>query len=140
LPPALIAPTPQLSRKLPLAHAGGTLPFLAHRIGIASQTPLGDIWPAGAPKPSILDVAKHINNFYYDTALSPAPSAMRSVLAVGQKERIVFGSDWPFSAATLTGSGDPQPELSETFSAGDRVLIERENALRELPRLASVLD
>ncbi|MFC9362966.1 amidohydrolase family protein [Rhodococcus sp. NPDC057014] len=128
------------SIRFQLAHAGGTLPFLAHRIGIASQTPLGDIWPAGTPKPSILDVAKHINNFYYDTALSPAPSAMRSVLAVGQKERIVFGSDWPFSATTLTGSGDPQPELSETFSAGDRVLIERENALRELPRLASVLD
>ncbi|MBV6757347.1 amidohydrolase family protein [Rhodococcus opacus] len=121
-----------------LAHAGGTLPFLAHRIGIAAQTPLGDIWPDRVPRPSLLDVAKHINNFYYDTALSPAPSAMRSVLAVGQKERIVFGSDWPFSATTLTGSGDPQPELSETFGA-DRMQIERENALRELPRLASAV-
>lgn len=122
-----------------LAHAGGALPFLAHRIGIASQLPLGDMWPDGIPRPSFLDVARHVNDFYYDTALSPAPSAMRSVLAVGRKERIVFGSDWPFSATTLTGSGDPQPELGDTFDSADRLRIERDNALRELPRLASAL-
>ncbi|MEE2061465.1 amidohydrolase family protein [Rhodococcus artemisiae] len=122
-----------------LSHAGGTLPFLAHRIGIASQTPVGDVWPDSVPRPSVLDVARYVNGFFYDTALSPAPSAMRSVLAVGQLDRIVFGSDWPFSALTLSGSGDPQPELSETFDTASRLRIERDNALRELPRLADAL-
>lgn len=118
-----------------LAHAGGTLPFLAHRLGILAQTPIGDVWPANAPRPSALDVKDLASTFFYDTALSPAPSAMKSVLEVADKSRIVFGSDWPFSQLTLTGSGDPQPELSETFSAEDRVEIERINPLRELPRL-----
>lgn len=122
-----------------LAHAGGTVPFLAHRLGIASHTPIGALWPSSAPRPSVLDVARHIGNFFYDTALSPAPAAMRSVLAVSRAEHIVFGSDWPFSALTFSGSGDPQPELSETFDVDSRIRIERENALRELPRLAAAL-
>jgi predicted TIM-barrel fold metal-dependent hydrolase len=51
-------------------------------------------------------------------------------------DHIVFGSDWPFSELLFTGSGDPQPQLSETFDAAQRRQIERDNALRELPRLA----
>ncbi|MHA6739136.1 amidohydrolase family protein [Rhodococcus erythropolis] len=118
-----------------LAHAGGTLPFLSHRIGLAAQTPIGDLWPATVPRLSVLDVKNRVNRFYYDTALSAAEPAMRSVLAVTSRDHVVFGSDWPFSQLTLTGSGDPQPELSETFSHEDRVEIERINPLRELPRL-----
>lgn len=122
-----------------LAHAGGTVPFLAHRLGILSKTGVAQQYPDGVPKPSAMEVAKHIKGFYFDTALSPAPSAMRSVLEAGSRERIVFGSDWPFSALTLAESGDPQPELNETFDSGQRVQIERDNALRELPRLAESL-
>ncbi|WP_242640399.1 amidohydrolase family protein [Rhodococcoides fascians] len=118
-----------------LAHAGGTLPFLAHRIGILAQTPVDDLWPANVPRPSALDVATLVRTFFYDTALSPAPSAMRSVLEVADRSQIVFGSDWPFSQLTLTGSGDPQPELSDTFGPDERLEIERHNPLRELPRL-----
>ncbi len=122
-----------------LAHAGGTVPFLAYRLGIVSRTPIGEKWPDAVPRPSALDVSRHIRGFFYDTALSPAPSAMRSVLAVTELDHIVFGSDWPFSALALSGSGDPQPELSETFDVSARIRIERDNSLRELPRLASVV-
>ncbi|MBY4212560.1 amidohydrolase [Rhodococcus fascians] len=123
-----------------LAHAGGTLPFLSHRIGILAQTPIGDLWPANVPRPSALDVQELVGNFFYDTALSPAPAAMKSVLEVADRSKIVFGSDWPFSQLTLTGSGDPQPELSETFSSEQRIEIERINPLRELPRLRAAVD
>lgn len=119
-----------------LAHAGGTLPYLAHRIGVAAQTPIGDMWPAGLQAPSMLGVKRLVSSYYYDTALSAAPAQMHSALEVSAIDRIVFGSDWPFSSLTLLGSGDPAPELSETFSAEQRVQIERGNALRELPRLA----
>ncbi|GAB3163280.1 amidohydrolase family protein [Amycolatopsis stemonae] len=122
-----------------LAHAGGTLPFLTHRIGILAKTGFADLLPPGAPRPSAVDIANLVKTFYYDTALSPAPTAMRSVLAAGIQSRIVFGSDWPFSALTLSGSGDPQPELDTTFTTEGRLQIERQNALRELPRLAQVL-
>lgn len=122
-----------------LAHAGGTIPFLAHRLGILSKTGLAGLFPPGVPRPSAFDVAALIKTFFYDTALSPAKTDMSSVLAAGRQDHIVFGSDWPFSELTLTGSGDPQPELDQTFTTGDRLQIERNNALRQLPRLAQAV-
>nr|WP_238403516.1 amidohydrolase family protein [Gordonia desulfuricans] len=123
-----------------LAHAGGTLPFLSWRIGMAAQTPIGTRWPAGVPRPSAIDVARLIGTFYFDTALSASAAAMRSVLAVAPRSHIVFGSDWPFSQTVyLDGGGDPAPGLGDVFTAAQRMEIERGNPLRELPRLATVV-
>ncbi|MFD4406820.1 amidohydrolase family protein [Nocardia sp. NPDC058499] len=124
-----------------LAHAGGTLPFLSHRIGVASQTAAGQSWPADLPKPSLLDTERQISRFYYDTALSASPAAMAATLAVTGRDHIVFGSDWPFSASTLpqTGDNDPAPRLSEIFDTDQRMEIERHNPLRQLPRLAEAV-
>ncbi|MGW4093596.1 amidohydrolase family protein [Nocardia sp. NPDC004750] len=125
-----------------LAHAGGTLPFLSHRVSVASQTVLGELWPDDLPRPSVLDTQRQIANFYYDTALSGSAAAMASVLAVGKREHVVFGSDWPFSALTLpqTGTHDPAPGLSDIFDADQRMEVERINPLRQLPRLAAAID
>ena len=117
-----------------LAHAGGTVPFLAKRLSLLDSVELPDIVTDLLP-----DVPAHIRGFYYDTALSPAASAMKSVLEVTGRDHIVFGSDWPFSALTLQGSGDPQPQLNDTFTSPQRLQIERRNALRQLPRLARAL-
>ncbi|MBF6222559.1 amidohydrolase [Nocardia abscessus] len=124
-----------------LAHAGGTLPFVSHRVSVAAQTVLGELWPADLPRPSILDMQRQIANFYYDTALSGSAAAMASVLAVSTREHVVFGSDWPFSALTLpqTGTHDPAPGLGEVFDAEQRMEIERINPLRQLPRLAETV-
>lgn len=124
-----------------LAHAGGTLPFVSHRLGVASQTVLGELWPDTLARPSVLDTATQISRFYYDTALSGAPAAMASVLAVTSRDHIVFGSDWPFSAATLpqSGSHDPAPGLSAVFDTDQRMEVERHNPLRQLPRLAETV-
>ncbi|NMO01485.1 amidohydrolase [Gordonia sp. TBRC 11910] len=121
-----------------LSHAGGTLPFLTHRIGVASQTSLGHL---GLPKISLLDVQSQVAGMYYDTALSAAPTAMNSVLAATSRDHIVFGSDWPFSALVLDqhGDHDPAPGLSETFTADQRHEIERHNPLRQLPRLKAAI-
>ncbi|MCC3312650.1 amidohydrolase family protein [Nocardia africana] len=121
-----------------LAHAGGTLPFLSHRIGIASQTVLGQLWPQDLPRPSVLDIQRQISAFYVDTALSGSAAAMAGATAVMGRERIVFGSDWPFSALTLpqSGSHDPAPGLSDIFDADQRMEVEHHNPLRQLPRLA----
>ncbi len=123
-----------------LSHAGGTLPFLAPRLGLASQTPLGDLWPDELGKPSILDVDAGVRSMFYDTALSAAPAPMRAVLEVTDRSHIVFGSDWPFSQLTFLGDGiDPAPRLSEVFTADERYEIERLNPLAQLPRLGGVL-
>jgi predicted TIM-barrel fold metal-dependent hydrolase len=124
-----------------LAHAGGTLPFLSHRIGVASQTAVGESWPADLPKPSLLNTERQSSRFFYDTALSASPAAMAATLAVTGRDHIVFGSDRPFSASTLpqTGDNDPAPRLSEIFDTGQRMEIERHNPLQQLPRLAEAV-
>ncbi|WP_040807992.1 amidohydrolase family protein [Nocardia concava] len=124
-----------------LAHAGGTVPFLSHRLSVASQSVLGQLWPEDLPRPSILDTKNQIGRFYYDTALSGSAAAMAAVLQVTARDHIVFGSDWPFSALTLpqTGSHDPAPGLSDVFDADQRLEIERINPLRQLPRLAAAV-
>ncbi|NKY43294.1 amidohydrolase family protein [Nocardia cerradoensis] len=124
-----------------LAHAGGTVPFLSHRISVASQTVLGQLWPQDLPKPSVLDIQHQISTFYVDTALSGSAAAMASATAVMSRDHIVFGSDWPFSALTLpqSGSHDPAPGLSDIFDADQRMEVERHNPLRQLPRLAQAV-
>jgi predicted TIM-barrel fold metal-dependent hydrolase len=125
-----------------LAHAGGTVPFLSWRIGVASQTVLGQMWPQSLPKPGPLDIGRQIANFYYDTALSGSAAAMAGVVAASSRDHIVFGSDWPFSAMTLpqSGSHDPAPGLSDIFDADQRMEVEHHNPLRQLPRLAAAIN
>lgn len=121
-----------------LSHAGGTLPFLTNRIGIAAQTSFARV---GLPEVSLLDVERHVADMYYDTALSAAPTAMTSVLAASSRDHIVFGSDWPFTSLVLDQRGDPDPApgLSAAFTAEQRLEIERRNPLRQLPRLRAAV-
>lgn len=124
LPAVSVSSSPTSAAQFPSSRTARALP---------PPTPLPELWPSSAPRPSVLDVARHLDNFFYDTAVSLAPAAMRSVIAVSRVERVVFGSDWSFSAMTFTAAGDLQPELSETFEVGGRIRIERENALQEFP-------
>ncbi|WP_394831093.1 amidohydrolase [Pendulispora rubella] len=100
-----------------VAHAGGTIPFLAYRTSLLS--------PGNT----------HYSKLFYDTALSPAPSAMKSVREVTDVSHILFATDWPFSSALFPSSGNPAPQLAETFDAQELRRVERLNALAQFPNL-----
>jgi predicted TIM-barrel fold metal-dependent hydrolase len=124
--------------RIQLAHAGGAYPFLSYRVAViqhgvenflqAPSSAIDGAFPTSATA-----------GLYYDTAISPAPSAMRSVLEITDVDHIVFGSDWPFTQLLFLGSGDPQPELSLSFPPAQRAAVERANALALLPSLAARL-
>lgn len=122
-----------------LAHAGGTLPFLAYRTSLFTVTPAAAD-NLGLPVLDEVEVFGSYRNLFYDTALSPAPSAMKSVREVTTLDHILFATDYPFSlpAFLVTATGDPQPRLSETFSNDERLMVERDNALAQFPRLAAL--
>lgn len=114
-----------------IAHAGGTVPFLAYRTsllqlypGIAQELGIGGSLQNGG-----LAYAK----LFYDTALSPTPSAMKSVLEVTSSSHILFATDWPFSSPLFLLPGDPAPQLAETFQGSDLNNVLRNNALSQLP-------
>jgi predicted TIM-barrel fold metal-dependent hydrolase len=122
--------------RIQLAHAGGAFPFLNYRVGII-QNGAGQQLPVknGESINGVLPAAQQ-RGFYYDTALNPAPAAMRSILEISDINHIVFGSDWPFTELLFVVPGDPQPPLSKTFNTDQRHAIERANPLVQLPSVA----
>jgi 6-methylsalicylate decarboxylase len=111
--------------KLIFSHGGGTLPFLTERFvrlplinkNLAARVPNG--------------VEAELKRFYYDTAQAAHPYALASLTRLIPVSQIVFGTDYPYRTAIdhvkgLTDYG---------FSAGDLQAIDRDNAVRLIPRL-----
>ena len=67
--------------------------------------------------------------FYYDTAQAANPIAMASLTKMVTASQIVFGSDYPYRTGAEHVRG-----LAEVFGPEDLRRIERENALKLVPR------
>lgn len=107
------------------SHAGGSAPFLAGRIERAARR-AQDIMPGG--------FAAEMQKFYYDTAGAANRGALASLLQIVQASRIVFGTDFP-PGGTSAGVAEALEETG-LFSDGDLQAINRDNAVRLLPRFA----
>jgi len=106
------------------SHGGGSVPFLAGRIEGAS----------GSAKEALPNgFTSELKKFYYDLAGAANKGVIASLLQLVPATQIVFGTDFPpggTSAAvarTLTEIG--------MFSEADLRAINRDNAVRLLPRL-----
>jgi predicted TIM-barrel fold metal-dependent hydrolase len=111
--------------KFIFSHAGGTIPFLAERIGRLQGRPG---FKEHVPNGVIPELAR----LYYDTALSTNWLAFKSLFELVSTEHVLFGSDYPFAPeATMTGSIKALQEmgLEPNVLKG----IERNNALALFP-------
>jgi predicted TIM-barrel fold metal-dependent hydrolase len=108
-----------------LAHAGGTLPYLAFRL---AWSPTIDRRRLGEMTPD--DVRAKLRHFWYDTALAAGPQTFAALDVVADPSRILFGSDWPYAPEAVTAATVASIDERRT-----RVL--RENALALFPRLAA---
>jgi len=109
------------------SHAGGTAPFLAGRIDAASRN-LKDKMPQGA--------MPEMKKFYYDTAGAANPGAIASLLQLVASDHIMFGTDFP-PGGTSAQVASQLAGLGLNLTAADMRNIDRENAVRLIPRLAS---
>jgi predicted TIM-barrel fold metal-dependent hydrolase len=113
-----------------LSHAGGFLPWAAGRAESAGRQGEG-------PDPAA--IRRALRRFFYDTALPMSPYATPALLAAAGPGRVMYGSDWPArpagEVATVTRAHDTDPSLSRHT----RRRIDRDNALRLFPGLASRL-
>lgn len=109
------------------SHGGGTMPFLVRRFITAAEAPgVKDKIPGG--------FLVQARKMYYDTAqqlLAPQQWPLKWVATMPQ---IVFGTDYPMSATSLT----TPKALRETgvFTESEAHSIERENPLKLFPRFA----
>lgn len=75
--------------KIILSHAGGTLPYLIHRVAtMLPHTPMS----VGKSTEQLLEEAGW---FYYDVALSSNPATLKALYEVAKPENVLFGTDYP---------------------------------------------
>ena len=107
------------------SHAGGSLPFLAGRVDGGSSG-AKDALPNGF----IAEARK----FYYDLAGAANKGAIASLLQLVKPSQIVFGTDFPPGGSAASAAA----AISATgmFSDADLRAVDRDNAVRLLPRFA----
>jgi 6-methylsalicylate decarboxylase len=111
-----------------VAHGGGAVPFLTQRISMLE---------GHRKAPEVGDVIPTLSALYYEIASTTAGYALRSLQELTDPTHILWGSDLPF-----VYGGRLQEELDhweeyDGFSAEERLAVEKQNALRLFPRLAS---
>ncbi len=108
------------------SHAGGTMPFLVERLQL-----LPSISPKLKQSWDSARVTAQLTRYHYDTAQSAHPGALSSLMRLVSVSQVVFGTDYPFRTSI-----DHVRGLGAYFSGADLRAIERDNAVRLMPRLA----
>jgi 6-methylsalicylate decarboxylase len=107
------------------SHGGGTLLGLVGRFG------LGD--PDALANPPANSRLAQLRKFFFDTAGSANPVTMQALKALVGAPQIVYGTDYPFGGAN--GPSNIVRNLQRCgFSATELAGVERDNALRILPK------
>jgi len=113
-----------------LAHAGGTLPYLAFRLAWSSTIDPGRLGSLGPPY-----VLERLRRFWYDTALASSRHVLAALHAVADPSRILFGSDWPYAPETVTRASIMPFDGESESECASRHEQYRRNALELFPRL-----
>ena len=109
------------------SHGGAAVPVLAGRLdNAASRSPVlqKGVGPNG--------IYAELRKLYYDTANAMFPPTMAALLKLVPISQVLFGSDHPY--VTVTQNVENMGKLELT--AAQRRAIDRENAVKLLPRLS----
>ena len=108
------------------SHSGGTTPFLLSRFIRQEQDMKGE-----AIKRMPNGVMHEYRKFYYETAQGHHAGALDALLRIIPVSQILYGTDFPYRDGAEVNDGLG----SYRFSSADRMAIDRDNALRLMPRL-----
>ena len=110
------------------SHAGGTLPFLAGRLEhmLKHLKERATRLPEGA----IAEMQK----FHYDVAAASNKYAMAALMQLVTADKVLFGTDFPPAGPSLATVRDL---AALGLSAADMAAIDRDNAVRLMPRLSA---
>jgi 6-methylsalicylate decarboxylase len=106
------------------SHGGGTMPFLYSRYTRqeAAIKNRKEVLPNG--------VLHEVRKFHYDTAQANHKAALAALLTLVPTSQVLFGTDYPYRPGSETVEG----LTSYGFSAAELRAIDRENAVRLMPR------
>ena len=98
-----------------MPHAGGTIPFLAHRIAVSGN------W--GCIKQSEEEIHGILKSFYYDLALNHCDVNYSFMKDFVSADHLLFGSDYPNSGETLMGEDIALLDRTSVFTAEEKEQI-----------------
>ena len=108
-----------------LSHAGGFVPYAAHRMAIALAA------QADRRMNEILD---DFRSFYFEIALSGSPAALPSLIQFAQPGHVLYGSDWPFAPAPAVSYFTAQFDRWDGMTEEQRSAVNKANARRLFPQ------
>ena len=111
-----------------LAHAGGTLPYLAMRLELAPMI------EASLQTVTRDQIVAGLNAFWYDNAIASGAQTMGALSQVAAREHILFGCDWPFCDERVVAEEIARLTAREPVEVA---MIARQNALALFPRRAA---
>lgn len=110
-----------------LPHAGGFLPYAAHRFAVAAR-----LHPGSTPEGLLSDLRR----FYFDTAISAGPAALPSLLAFAAPGHVLYGSDFPMLPEEWATAFDSGLDEYPHWEPEQLHAVNRGNAELLIPRLA----
>jgi predicted TIM-barrel fold metal-dependent hydrolase len=115
-------------------HAGGTVPFLASRIGI-----LEPLFGAGLGRPVMTskEVLEGLSTFYFDLTASTSEASLDALRHLVPASQLLAGYDFPMMPASTISPAMERLQRYPGFAEAERRMIRTENALGLFPRLAS---
>ena len=115
-----------------LSHAGGMLPMVIYRLQNMSKRPEVSVrLPKG--------VDHYLKQMYFDLAQASVPLIQRALEDIADPQKILFGTDYPFSQAGERVIDDVIKgiESFDGYDAAKRRMIFHDSALALFPRLAA---
>ncbi|MGW5345159.1 amidohydrolase family protein [Streptomyces sp. NPDC004050] len=113
--------------KVILPHAGGFLPYAAHRFATAAR-----LRPGTTPE----GLMAELRRFYFDTAFCAGPASLPSLLAFAAPGHVLYGSDFPMIPEECCDAFDDGLDGYPRWEDGQLHAVHRGNAELLLPRLA----
>jgi predicted TIM-barrel fold metal-dependent hydrolase len=115
------------------SHAGGTIPFVAHRFGIVDAM---DVIPGAEQRGPFADTLRRL---YWDTASASSDPVLTLLKSVTGLQNVLFGTDYPYPADEITIAARRHLETTSVFSAEERESVLGGAAMGLIPRLSAAL-
>lgn len=103
-----------------ISHAGGTIPYLAHRLSHASE------W--GAIEQSSGEIMSQLRALYYESALSSDDSVIFTLKRLAGASHILFGTDYPPTQAEYIAESMRSIKMCGTLSCEEQDMVLSGNA------------